>query len=110
MDDRATQSPGAMARHRDGGGLLQCFVGEQPPRRIGELRGGAPSQQGRLDEGGGVIAETRANRVDVGDAGAVVEGEAVDLGQCVGARVTGEVRDVGGGEDQDGLTPVIITL
>jgi len=96
--------------HRGSGGLLQCLVGEQPARRLGDLAGGTPAQQCGLDQGGGALTEACAYRVDVTDPGPVVEGEPVDLGQCGRTRITGEVGDVGQGEIQDGLTPVIITL
>ena len=47
---------------------------------------------------------------DIGDTTGVCQREPGDLGECGNAGVSGEIVDIGTGEPQDGLTPVIITL
>ena len=106
------QAPAAMAGHRDGGRLLQGLVGEQPARHVdvGELGGGPAPQQDGLDQHTGVLPKTGTHRGDVGDAGRLRLQAPRHLGQRRGSRRAAQVADVGAGEPQDGLIPVIITL
>ena len=77
--------------------------------------------EGVLDEGGraateadgfdqhrGPVPEPRPGGGDVGHQ--VGQREARDLGQSCRPGVAGQVGDVGAGEAQEGLTPVIMTL
>ena len=106
----ARQPPSTKCRNGFRRGLLKCLVGEQPPRRVGELRGRPAPQQRRLDQHGRTIAETRPRRGDVGDTGGIVEPISGGLAQRVAAVVAGQIRDVVERERYDGLTPVSITL
>jgi hypothetical protein len=103
----------AVAGDDGGGGLLQGFVGEQPAGDISqavELRGGLTPQQGGLDQSGGMAGEPFAEGGDVGYPAGIGEAEPRRLGQGGCSGVAGQIRDIGGGERQEGLTPVIITL
>ena len=51
-----------------------------------------------------------ADSGDVGDAARVGQGEAGHLGERSRTLIAGQIVDIGSGERQDGLTPVIITL
>jgi len=93
-----------------GGGLLKCLVGEQPARRIGELRRGLAPQQRRLHEWGGTITERGSHRSDIGNEGGIREPEAGDFAQRALPRFAAQIGDVVQTERYDGLTPVIITL
>ncbi len=113
MHHAAGQSFGAVPGDRSCGGLLERLVGEQPARDVGqagELGGGFAAQPGGLDQRGGAVAEPAANGGDVGQQGGLGEVIPRDLGQRGGPVLAGQVGDVGGGEAQEGLTPVIITL
>ena len=112
MDDGAGQPLGAMPGHRGGGGLLEGLVGEQPFCDVdaGELGYCFAAQQCCLDQCGGVLTVCPADSGDVGDAARVGQGEAGHLGERSRTLVAGQIVDIGSGERQDGLTPVIITL
>jgi hypothetical protein len=105
------QSGGTMPGHRRRGGLLQCLVGEQPLRDVGEpgeLGGGLAAQQRGFDQHRGALAESPADGRHVDEP--VGQRVTRDLVQRGAAGVAGQIGDVGGRESQDGLTPVIITL
>ena len=102
-----------MPGHRGGGGLLQRLVGEQPVRHISqpvELDGRLAAQSRCFDERGGALPEPFPDRRNVGQQTGVGQTEARHLCQCRDTRITAQVGDVGAGEAQDGLTPVIMTL
>lgn len=101
-----------MPGHLSGGRLLQSLVGEQPARDVDtrKLGDGLAAQQGGLDQCSGVIAIAPPDGGDIGDTTGVCQREPGDLGECGNAGVSGEIVDIGTGEPQDGLTPVIITL
>jgi hypothetical protein len=57
-----------------------------------------------------VLGEAVPDRGHVGQQGGTAQIEPRDLGQRGDTGVTAQVGDVGAGERQEGLTPVIITL
>ena len=59
---------------------------------------------------GSALPEPGADRGHVGQQTGVGQPEVGHLRQCCDTRLTGQVVDVGAGEAQDGLTPVIMTL
>jgi hypothetical protein len=93
-----------------GGGLLKFLVGEEPARRIGELRRSLAPQQRRLHQCGATITERRSHRSDVGDERGVGQPIACDFTQRALPRFAAQIGDVVQTERYDGLTPVIITL
>ena len=101
-----------MAGHRGGGGLLERLVGEQPARGVGEageLGGGLAAQQGGLDQYPGAVGITVPDGGDVTEPGVVGQREPGDVGQSGRSGLAGQVADIGTGEAQEGLTPVIMT-
>ena len=99
--------------HCGGGRLLQGLVGEQPLRHIsqaGEFGERLAAQSGGFDQCGGPLTESLTDRGHVGQQAGIGESENSDLGQRRDARRTAQIVDIGAGETQDGLTPVIMTL
>ena len=99
--------------HRGGGRLLQGLVGEQPLRHIsqaGEFGERLAAQSCGFDQCGGALTESLTDRGHIGQQAGIGESENSDLGQRRDARRTGQIVDIGAGETQDGLTPVIMTL
>jgi hypothetical protein len=90
--------------------LLERLVGEQPVRRVIELRNGSAPQHRRLHENGGSFTETPTCPGDVGDQRGVGELQTGDVAQCLRADVATQIGDVVEAEIYDGLTPVTITL
>jgi hypothetical protein len=96
--------------YRVGRRLLECLVGEQPVRRIIELRGGLAPQHRRLHQDGRPFTETLTRRSDIGDQGSGRQRQVSDFGQRLPPDVTLQIGDVVKSEVYDGLTPVTITL
>jgi hypothetical protein len=99
--------------HCGGGRLLQGLVGEQPLRHIsqaGEFGERPAAQACGFDQCGGPLPEPFPDAGDIGQQAGVGEWTVCDLGQRRDARRAGQIVDIGAGETQDGLTPVIMTL
>ena len=99
-----------MLGHRLGGCLLQCVVGEQPVRRVGELGGRPAAQQHGLHQNRRTVTELPSYRSDVGDPGRVRQPVAVDVAQRLRSRLAPQIGDGFKAEIYDGLTPVTMTL
>ena len=120
MHHGAGESTGPMAGDRFGGGLLECFVGEEPIAGVGELGHRLAPQQSGLDEHRGSITETCSHRGDVGNPTGVAERQAGDLVESPPSGFAGQIADVVDAERYDGffprrsappgLIPVTITL
>jgi hypothetical protein len=93
-----------------GGGLLQRLVGEQPARRVRDLRRGLAPQQRRLHQCGGTLAERCSRRSDVGDERGVGQPISGHLAQRPLPRLATQIGDGFKVEIYDGLTPVTMTL
>ena len=107
------QPPGPMLGDRLGGGLLQCVVGEQPVRRVGELGRRPAAQQHRLHQNRRAVTELPSYRSDVGDPGRIRQPVAVDIAQRLRSRLAAQIGDGFEAESEaiyDGLTPVSMTL
>jgi hypothetical protein len=99
--------------HCGGGRLLQGLVGEQPLRHIsqaGEFGERLAAQACGFDQCGGALTESLTDRGHVSQQAGIGKSENSYLGQRRDARRTGQIVDIGAGETQDGLTPVIMTL
>jgi hypothetical protein len=107
---RARQPLSAVDGDAFGGGLLQRLVGEQPARRVRELRRRPAAQQCRFDKNSGAFAERCSRRSDIGHQGGVGESVFCELVERTLPRVAAQIGDVAEPELYDGLTPVIITL
>ena len=113
MHSGTGQPPGPMLGDRLGGGLLQCLVGEQPVRRVGELGRRPAAQQHRLHQNRRVVTELPSYRSDVGDPGRIRQPVAVDIAQRLRSRLgSADRRRLVLKEPNvyDGLTPVTMTL
>ena len=113
MDDRTGQTTRPVPGDGGGRGLLQGLVGEQPVgylSQTGELAQRPATQSRGLDKGGGALPEPLPNRGHIGEQAGIREAVAGHLGQRRRTHPAGQVVDIGAGEAQDGLTPVIMTL
>lgn len=113
MDHRTGETTRPVPGNGGGRGLLKGFVGEQPvrhPSQSGELAQRPATQSRGLDKGDGALPEPLPNRGHVGQQASIHEGVAGHLGQGRRTHPAGQVVDIGAGEAQDGLTPVIMTL
>ena len=113
MHDSTGEAVRPVPGHCGGGRLLQRLVGEQPLRHIsqaGEFGDRLAAQSCGFDQCGGALTESLTDRGHVGQQAGIGESESSYLSQCGRTRRTGQIVDIGAGETQDGLTPVIMTL
>ncbi|BBX26493.1 hypothetical protein GCM10009632_36200 [Mycolicibacterium alvei] len=99
-----------MGGHRCGRGLLQRLVGEQPAVGVVELGCGPAPQLHGLHQNCGTVTELCSDSSDIADQAGSGEAAPGHLTQGLLPRLRPQVRDVGGIERYDGLTPVTITL
>jgi hypothetical protein len=110
MHHRTRQASRAVGGHRLSRRLLKPLVGEQPVRRIGELRRSPAPQQRRLHQYRGPITETLTRGSDIGDQSGGRQRQVGDIAQRLPSDVALQIRNVIEPEIYDGLTPVTITL